>query len=64
LYVPVSVDILVGQRDEIAGPDTGFDRNKPPAAASKIETLTLSPMPNVISLGGRRSGNTVPILGA
>src|SRR5262249_16340814 len=28
LYVPAGVDILVGQRDEIAGPDTGFDRNK------------------------------------
>src|SRR6516164_83114 len=26
-YVPAGVDILVGQRDEIAGPDTGFDRN-------------------------------------
>ena len=37
---------------------------KPPAAASKIETLTLSPMPNEISHGGRRSGKTVPILGA
>src|SRR5262249_1226186 len=28
LYVPAGVDVLVGQRDEIAGPDTGFDRNK------------------------------------
>src|SRR5262249_40764786 len=28
LDVPAGVDILGGQRDEIAGPDTGFDRNK------------------------------------
>src|SRR5208282_4291832 len=31
--------------------------NKPPAAASKIVTLTTSPMPNLISGGGRWSPN-------
>jgi hypothetical protein len=63
LDVPGGVDILVGQRDEIAGPDTGFDRNKQ-AARGGLEDRDADTVSNVISLGGRRSGKTVPILGA
>src|SRR6266540_3450841 len=37
--------------------------NNPPEVASKIVTLTMSPMPKRISLGRRRSGNSATSLG-
>jgi hypothetical protein len=47
---------LVRQRDEVAKSRTGLARHEEPTdSASKIVTLTTSPMPSVICGGGRKN---------
>jgi hypothetical protein len=47
---------LVRQRDEVAKSRTGLARHEEPTdSASKIVTLTTSPIPSVIRRGGREN---------
>ena len=54
-YVAVGIHYLLRQHHEVAGSRAGlaWDEERP-ASASKIVTLTTSPMPSVIPLGGSR----------
>jgi hypothetical protein len=58
--VPVVVNGLVRQRDEIVGAYASFQGNEEP---TRTVTLTTSPIPKRISLGPRRSVNAWAILG-
>jgi hypothetical protein len=53
--VAVGVHNLVRQRDEVTGSRGSLGMKSPPGSASKIVTLTTSPMLSVIHGGGREN---------